>query len=562
MTRFLKGPFDVAAVLVLLSVPVAAPVTAQESTVQDTGSEGIATVSRSVPSQIGGVEEGAGRPDTPIPVSARSALLSGLETASATYILPSPPADLATAGEAEADEDQEATGRVDAWGVAPNFPLAMGELVLATTVTWAFNEYVKKGGISQVNPDTWWHNIRQGFGWDDNEFLVNMLAHPYQGNISFNIARSNGFNYWESIASAALGSFQWECCGETHLMSGNDLVMTTVGGTFLGETFYRLTSAILDNEATGTERAWREAGTLVLNPARGVTRILTGRAFEDGNPNPTDPLDHLGTRIFNVLSFGYRMVGEGERLDFSSDEAHFFVEMDLVFGRPFDMERNKPFDYFTFSAQLNFQDKQTLGLLQGRGNLRSFELKRSDTSQHLFTILHYYDYINNNAFEFGGQSVGFAFLSNWIRSERTRIVASADIHVMLMGAVNTEYAEFAEIPGVRERDREYDFGSGLGSWFNFYLLRDEHRIVDLSYRINWLHTLNGTNVGGQDTDHRIQQMTLGLTWPLTDNWGVGARGAIFLRKSYYEEVEFDDVIQRNPELRILATWRIGRRGVN
>ncbi len=561
MTRFLKGPFDVAAVLVLLSVPMAAQVTAQESGAQDTGSEGIATVARSGPLQIGGVEVSAGGPDRLIAASASGALLSGLEHATTRYVWPSLSADAVTGDETTADDDQESTGRVDAWGVRPNFPLAMGTLVLATTVTWAFNEYIKKGGISQVNPDTWWHNITQGFGWDDNEFLVNMLAHPYQGNISFNIARSNGFNYWESIASAALGSFQWECCGETHLMSGNDLVMTTVGGTFLGETFYRLTSAILDNEATGRERAWREAGALALNPARGVTRILTGRAFDQGT-NPIDPLDHLGTRIFNVLNFGYRLVGEGERLDFSEDEAHFFVRMDLSFGRPFDMERNKPFDYFTFSAQLNFQDKQTLGLLQGRANLRSFELKRSDTSQHLFTILHYYDYINNNAYEFGGQSVGFAFLSNWIRSDRTRIVASADVHVMLMGAVNTEYAEFAEIPGVRERDREYDFGSGLGSWLNFYLLRDEHRIVDLSYRINWLHTLNGTNVGGQDTDHRIQQMTLGLTWPVTENWGVGAEGTIFLRKSYYEEVEFDDVVQRNPELRVMGTWRIGRRGVN
>ncbi len=57
-------------------------------------------------------------------------------------------------------------------------------------------------------------------------------------------------------------------------------------------------------------------------------------------------------------------------------------------------------------------------------------------------------------------------------------------------------------------------------------------------------------------------MTLGLTWPVTENWGVGAEGTIFLRKSYYEEVEFDDVVQRNPELRVMGTWRIGRRGVN
>ena len=72
------------------------------------------------------------------------------------------------------------------------------------------------------------------------------------------------------------------------------------------------------------------SGAFVLNPARGFTRVVTGRAFEQGT-NPTDELDHLGNSIYNMLSFGYRMVGEGESLNFSEDEAAFFVEMDLTF---------------------------------------------------------------------------------------------------------------------------------------------------------------------------------------------------------------------------------------
>ena len=363
----------------------------------------------------------------------------------------------------------------------------------------------------------------------------------------------------ESLPFTALGSFTWECCGETHLMSINDFGNTTIGGAMLGEMFYRLASTILDNESEGTERAWREAGVVALNPGRGVTRIFTGRAFDDGM-NPTDPLDYRGNRLFNTFNFGYRMVGEGDRLDFSEDEAHFFVEMDLSFGNPFDMERNKPFDFFTLGVQLNFRDKKPLGRLQGRGTLRNFELSRSETRQQLFSIAHYFDYFDNNAYEFGGQSVGFIYLSNWIRSHRTRLVVATDIHAMLMGGVNTEYAEFAEIPGVRERDREYDFGSGFGSWLQFRVLRDEYRIVDLSYRINWIHTLNGTNVGGQNTDHIIQQATVRLGWPLSASWGVAVESSVFLRNSYFEEDFFDDVRQRNPELRILGSWTVGSRG--
>ncbi len=560
MTRLFKGPFELAVMLVLLTAPMTAPLTAQESATQEAGPDQLATLQRSGLVEFGRVERSPDRPNTLLlsdrsAVSARSVLLSGLEQ-SKRYVWPSPPAD-----ESTADEVQEAAGRVDAWGVAPNFPLATGQLLLQNVITWAFNEYIKKGDISQINPDTWWTNITSGFGYDDNEFQVNFMAHPYQGSAYFNSGRANGFNYWESTAFAVAGSFNWECCGETHLMSINDWIMTSIGGAFLGETFYRLSSAVLDNEATGSERAWREVGAFAINPARGFTRVVEGRAFEQA-PNPTNPLDHLGTRLSNILSFGFRMVGEGESLDFSEDEAHFFVEMDLAFGTPFAMERNKPFDYFTFKAQLNFRDKGRLGLMQGRANLYSFGQSGSDTSQHLFSVMQYHDYINNNAYEFGGESVGLAYLSNWIRSERTRLVAAIDVHAMLMGGINTKYAAFAEIPGVRERAREYDFGPGFGSWFNFYWLRDEFRVVDLGYRINWLHTLNGSNVGGQDTDHIVQQFNLKLQWPLTDLWGLGAEGSIFLRNSYFDEEDFGDVRQRNPELKVYGTWRVGTRGIN
>jgi len=494
--------------------------------------------------------------DTSVVVSASSAILGGLRVFGASGLVPG-----ATKPSAEGDEpDQQASGRVDAWGVAPNFGLAMGEILLADFVVWMGHEYLRKGNISQVNPDSWWGNFKKGFTWDDNDFATNMWLHPYQGAIYYNAARSNGFNYWESLPFTFFGSLHWECCGETHRMSINDWVSTSIGGAAVGELFYRLSSTILDNDSEGNERAWREAGTVALNPMRGVNRLLTGRAFRD-DPNPTNPLDHKGNRIWNTLSFGYRTVGEGDRFKFSDSEGHAFVEMDLAFGRPFNMERNDPFDYFTFAAQLNFREKKPIGRLQGRGNLRSFELSRSETSQRIFTIAHYFDYINNNAYEFGGQSIGFAYLTNWIRSERTRIVAVADVHTMLMGGVNTEYADFAEIEGVRERDREYDFGSGLGTWLNFYVIRDDNRIVDMSYRLNWMRTLNGSNVGGQNTDHLIQQWSAKFKWPMTDTWGLGAEGSVFLRKSYFQEADFGNVTQRIPELRILASWKVGSNGV-
>ena len=34
-----------------------------------------------------------------------------------------------------------------------------------------------------------------------------MFAHPFQGNIYYNSARGNGFNYWQGLLFAAAGSY-------------------------------------------------------------------------------------------------------------------------------------------------------------------------------------------------------------------------------------------------------------------------------------------------------------------------------------------------------------------
>lgn len=49
-------------------------------------------------------------------------------------------------------------------------------------------------------------NLNTGFVWDNDVFIMNMFAHPYHGNLYFNVARSNGMNFWESAPNALGGS--------------------------------------------------------------------------------------------------------------------------------------------------------------------------------------------------------------------------------------------------------------------------------------------------------------------------------------------------------------------
>ena len=133
----------------------------------------------------------------------------------------------------------------DPWGQPRNIGLATGALLLSNFVPWLVHELPpgqSENRISQLSVRSWWRNLETGWQWDDNAVQWNFFAHPAQGSLYFNAARSNGYGYWTGLLFAALGSFQWECCGETHYMSLNDWITTSIGGAAVGETMYRLSS--------------------------------------------------------------------------------------------------------------------------------------------------------------------------------------------------------------------------------------------------------------------------------------------------------------------------------
>ena len=74
----------------------------------------------------------------------------------------------------------------------------------------------------------------------------------------------------------------WELFMENEHPSTNDIISTTVGGVYMGETAYRLSSMILDNSATGSERTFREIGAFFVNPIRGFNRFVTGKTGKVG----------------------------------------------------------------------------------------------------------------------------------------------------------------------------------------------------------------------------------------------------------------------------------------
>ena len=97
----------------------------------------------------------------------------------------------------------------------------------------------------------WFRNIfKRGPEWDHDLFIFNYVLHPYAGAAYFMSARSCGFNFWQSMLySAFISNIGWEfgieACMERP--SYQDLVITPVIGSLIGEGFYRLKRLIVDN---------------------------------------------------------------------------------------------------------------------------------------------------------------------------------------------------------------------------------------------------------------------------------------------------------------------------
>lgn len=157
-----------------------------------------------------------------------------------------------------------------------HFWRAAAETVGFNIGLWAFDRYVIDGHFAYISWNTIKENFKHGFEWDDDHLHTNMFDHPYNGSLFFNAGRSNGFNFWQSELFAIGGSAMWEMFMECEYPSTNDIIATPIGGAAIGEVLYRTSDLILDERSSGGERFGREAAAFLVNPMRGLTRILNG----------------------------------------------------------------------------------------------------------------------------------------------------------------------------------------------------------------------------------------------------------------------------------------------
>lgn len=271
--------------------------------------------------------------------------------------------------------------------------IAGGEVFGLNMGIWGIDRFIQKAEYAYIDFNTIKRNFRRGFVWDNDQLGTNMFLHPYHGNLYFNSARSNGFNYWQSGLFALGGSAMWEFFMENEYPSLNDIVVTPVGGMAIGEITYRASDIVLKDNSTGWERFGREAAAFVIAPTRGLTRIINGDAWRHrattgrqfGTPN-----------VAVEFSAG---LGYLELEDKVFDEgAGGVFQFNLEYGDRFEVASTPlPYDYFSFNAELKAQKSQpVLAQLNIVGRLMSKELLDKYSTSMSIGMYQHFDYYDSD----------------------------------------------------------------------------------------------------------------------------------------------------------------------
>ena len=367
---------------------------------------------------------------------------------------------------------------LDSEWVAPptNVPRALGGIAIANVLAVGIN--VLWRDEPSTRPGSWWDNIQGGWEWDTNPIRVNYFEHPWAGAVYYNIARANGLSFYAALPATAAGSLFWELFGEPRPPATNDVITTTVGGIALGEPLRRLSLIVLDNQASGFNRFWREAAVFLFNPGLGLDRLSRGQMWR---PGPNQPDRRPGVLKGNIGMGAVRLEPAGGSLGIPADAA--LLRFGLQYGDPFDGEKVSPFSSFAGTMEMSSLSA-VLTQLGARGIIASIGERDGPTDRVVGVFLDF-DYRWDGRVGFAEQSIGLGLLSRF-GNEQWRVKTDLSAEAVPLLASTDRFATSVSV-------RYYEFGSGLGGRAVAQLEHNGHRLLFGSLRAYWAATLAGAS---------------------------------------------------------------------
>jgi len=364
-----------------------------------------------------------------------------------------------------------------------SYPIPALEILGFDFLLNQFNRNFLPGNDYDSNLSTIQRNLRRKWVVDDDPFKTNQLGHPYQGSMYHGFARSAGLSYWESLGYTFLGSAAWEIAGEKTPPSKNDQITTGIGGSFLGEALFRMSSLIL--EKGDGPRFWREVSAAVVSPSTGFNRLAFGDRF-DGIFDSHNPAR------YSRLGLGYagttqNIPGTSTALKRNELQADFSIDYGLP-GKP-GYNYTRPFDYFSFQATASsanvFENVMTRGLLFGSAYERGSATRGT---RGVWGLYGSYDYISPQSFRVSSTALSLG------TTAQTWLTNSIALQGTALAGVG--YAAVSTSRGNPERD--YHYGVAPQALLALRLIFGEAASLDVTAREYFVSRAGAADTGGHD----------------------------------------------------------------
>jgi hypothetical protein len=277
----------------------------------------------------------------------------------------------------------------------------------------------------------------------------------------------------------------------------------------------------------------------VLDPVGGVNRFISGDASRvSARPDPFVP-SSVG---------GYYQAGalwQGNDAGAFASDPKLFVEADLRYGDIRSGRSREPYEAFTVNLRLgggNFiSDARVRGRLVGQ--------PLGEHGHVQVTLAQSYDFVLNEAYDFGRQGFDLALSGSKGMSRRLAASFLGGVGVTVLGAINqVALVEPFETPDGEPESREYDYGPGTTFGASAQFLLDGYSFANVAYQGYQIYVVDGIRA-----NHVLQRVRVDLLIPIRGRLAVGVSGEFFYRKTYFQAGGEQRI--KYPQARIFLAWR-------
>ena len=325
-------------------------------------------------------------------------------------------------------------------------------------------------------------NLHSSLVVDNDEFKTNQLGHPYQGAMYHGFARSAGLGYWESAFYTFAGSLAWEIAGENTPPSRNDQIASGIGGSFLGESLYRMASLVLE-QGSNAPTFLREATAAFISPPTGFNRLAFGDRFKAiMSSNNPEYYSRMAIAVSATAQDRRDGAGNVKRNEVLGDYA---IDYGLP-GKP-GYHYDRPFDYFAFQATAStgsaIENVMTRGLLLGT----DYDL--GERYRGIWGLYGSYDYISPQTFRVSSTALSLGSTGQlWL---------TRDIALQGTALAGVGYAAVGTLNGPQD-ERAYHYGAAPQALLATRLIFGDRASLDVTAREYFVSGIAGGTTGGRD----------------------------------------------------------------